>query len=58
MVEDRPQLCGPLPDEIETQIRNLSYPDIQVLGEELLAFGTLDDLRAWLNARVRDSAGQ
>ena len=51
------RLCGPLPEDIETRVRSLSYPDIEALGEELLAFRTLDDLRTWLDANVSESAG-
>lgn len=51
------RVCGPLPKEIEERVRSLSYPEIQALGEELLAFSTLSDLRAWLDAKVSESAG-
>jgi hypothetical protein len=46
-----------LPEEIEGRVRNLSYPEIEALGEELLAFHALDDLRMWLDANVAESAG-
>ena len=51
------RVCGPLPEEIEGRVRNLSYPEIEALGEELLAFHALDDLRMWLDANVAESAG-
>ena len=39
------RVCGPLPEDVEGRVRRLSYPQVEALGEELLAFGTLDDLR-------------
>jgi hypothetical protein len=45
-----------LPEEIEGRIRSLSYPEIEALGEELLAFRTPEDLRTWLDARPAESA--
>jgi hypothetical protein len=50
------RVCGPLPEDVEGRIRSLSYPDLEALGEELLAFRALDDLRAWLDAHVSKSA--
>jgi len=56
LVRQLRRVLGPLPEEIEGRIRSLSYPEIEALGEELLAFRTLDDLRIWLDARVSESA--
>ncbi len=50
------RVCGPLPEDVEGRIRSLSYPDLEALSEELLAFRTLDDLGAWLDAHVSKSA--
>jgi hypothetical protein len=49
------RVCGPLPEEIEGRVRSLSYPELEAFGEELLAFRSLDDLEAWLDARVSES---
>ncbi len=51
------RVCGPLPREMEERVRGLSYPEMEALGEKLLAFRTLDDLRTWLDANVSESAG-
>jgi len=50
------RVCGPLPEDVEGRIRSLSYPDLEALSEELLAFRALDDLKAWLDAHVSRSA--
>jgi len=50
------RVLGPLPEEIQGQIRRLSYPEIEALGEELLAFRTLEDLKTWLDAKLAQSA--
>jgi hypothetical protein len=44
------RVCGELPQDVERRIRALSYSDIETLGEALLGFRTLDDLRTWLDA--------
>jgi hypothetical protein len=49
------RVYGPLPEAVEGRIRSLSYPDLEALSEELLAFRTLDDLGAWLDAHVSES---
>ena len=50
------RVCGPLPEETAGRVRSLPYPELEALGEELLAFRTLDDLGAWLDAHVCESA--
>lgn len=50
------RICGPLPEEIAGRIRSLPYPDLEALGKELLAFRTLEDLEAWLDTHVSESA--
>ena len=42
--------------DLEQRFRSLSYPELEALGEELLAFRTLDDLKTWLDAHVSESA--
>ena len=44
------RVCGELPQDVERRIRALSYSDMETLGEALLGFRTLDDLRTWLDA--------
>jgi hypothetical protein len=56
LVRQLRRVLGPLPEEIEGRIRSLSYPEIEALGEELLAFRTLEELRTWLDARPAESA--
>ncbi len=51
------RVCGPLPEDVEARVRRLSYPEIEVLSEALLAFRTLDDLRTWLDANLAKSTG-
>ncbi|MFO7903874.1 MAG: DUF4351 domain-containing protein, partial [Pirellulaceae bacterium] len=48
-------VCGELPEDVETRICALSYSDIEALGEALLGFRTLDDLRTWLDANASKS---
>ncbi|XFA73162.1 Rpn family recombination-promoting nuclease/putative transposase [Thermosynechococcaceae cyanobacterium Okahandja] len=42
---------GHLPDEVVSQIRDLSLEQLETLGEALLDFQTLPDLEAWLRTR-------
>ena len=42
---------GHLPDEVVSQIRDLSLEQLETLGEALLDFQTLPDLQAWLRIR-------
>lgn len=49
------RLCGPLPHDVESRVRALSYPEIEALGEALLDFRTLDDVRTWLDANAPTS---
>ena len=42
------RLCGPLPVDVEQQIRQLALPQSQSLGEALLDFQSLADLQTWL----------
>ena len=43
------RICGEVPKDIETSVRQLSLEQSQNLGEDLLNFKSLDDLRNWLN---------
>ena len=42
------KVCGPLPQDIERRIRNLSIERLEALGEALLDFRSLADLQNWL----------
>ena len=42
------RLCGSLPADVEQQIGQLALPQSQSLGEALLDFQSLADLRTWL----------
>ncbi len=42
------RLCGTLPEDIERKIRQLTLDQSQSLGQDLLGFQTLDELRDWL----------
>ena len=44
--------CGSLPDDVEKQIRQLKLEQSQNLGEALLDFRSLDDLRIWLKTTI------
>jgi Domain of unknown function (DUF4351) len=44
-------LCGPLSEEFEQEIRKLSLEQSQNLGEALLDFHSLDDLKNWLKTK-------
>jgi hypothetical protein len=50
------RVCGPLPEEIERRVRSLSYPGLEALSEALLGFRSLEELGAWLDAHVSESA--
>jgi predicted transposase/invertase (TIGR01784 family) len=41
---------GPIPSRVETQIQLLSLPQLEALGEALLDFTKLSDLRNWLKS--------
>ena len=43
--------CGPLPFDVEQQVRQLSFDQIQALGEVLFDFKSLTDLKTWLNTK-------
>lgn len=44
--------CGALPEELDGEVRQLSLEQSQCLGEALLDFEGLDDVRAWLKSNV------
>ena len=49
--------CGEMSPTIREQIRQLSVPQLEALGEALLEFGGLTDLVQWLAARgAKDKA--
>jgi hypothetical protein len=43
---------GPLPPAVTDRVRVLSTERLEVLGEALLDFATIDDLGAWLTAEA------
>jgi hypothetical protein len=43
-----------LPEETQERIRSLSYPELEALGDDLLAFRSLDDLCTWLDSTDRN----
>jgi flagellar biosynthesis/type III secretory pathway protein FliH len=48
------RLCGPLPESVEQEIRSLSLDQIQNLGEALLEFHSLEDLKNGLKTMTRE----
>lgn len=44
--------CGALPEELDQEVRQLSLEQSQCLGEALLDFEGLDDVRAWLKSNI------
>ena len=42
------RLCGTMPDDVQQRVRQLTLDQSQSLGQALLDFKTLDDLRVWL----------
>jgi Domain of unknown function (DUF4351) len=49
---------GPIRDEVETQVRALSLPQIEELSEAFLDFNTVDDLKQWLAEHSGDENDQ
>ena len=45
------RLCGVLSDDVEQDVRKLSLEQSQNLGEALLDFHTLEDLKSWLKTK-------
>ena len=46
------RLCGALPEDVQLRIRRLKLEQSQNLGEALLEFQSLDDLKNWLKMTV------
>ena len=44
--------CGPLPEDVQQQIRDLKLEQSQNLGEALLDFKSIDDLKTWLKSKI------
>ncbi|WP_366558086.1 DUF4351 domain-containing protein [Okeania sp. SIO3B5] len=42
---------GEIPEEINSQIEDLSVADLDNLGEDFLDFNSLEDLLSWLQER-------
>ena len=51
------KICGPLPEDVDSGVRNLSLEQLEELGEALLGFQSLQDLQAWFDANVSEPAG-
>lgn len=49
---------GPIRDEVETQVRALSLPQIEELSEAFLDFNTVEDLKQWLAEHSEDDDSQ
>src|SRR5262245_22215459 len=49
---------GLIRDEVETQVRDLSLPQIEELSEAFLDFNTVDDLKRWLAEHPGDDSDQ
>jgi len=50
------RICGPVPDDLQQRLYRLPLEGLQELGEALLDFRSLDDLRAWLDAHEPSAA--
>ncbi len=50
------RICGAVPEEVEQRLYRLSLERLAELGEALLDFRSLDDLRAWLDAHPPSTA--
>ncbi len=49
------KVCGPLPEEVQQRVRALPYSELEVLGEDLLGFRSLGDLRQWLDTHANSN---
>jgi hypothetical protein len=47
--------CGNLSDALQAKVRSLSIPQLESLGEALLDFQNIDDLRNWLKSNSLES---
>jgi len=52
------KLWGPLPDDVQEQIRRLSIDQLSALGEAIFDFHSLDDLQAWLVDNANGADGK
>jgi len=50
------RICGAVPEEVEHRLYRLPLEKLAELGEALLDFRSLDDLRAWLDAQEPSAA--
>jgi len=50
LLEALGKLCGPLPESLEQQVRQLSIARLKELGKMLFDFRSLRDLQAWLES--------
>jgi hypothetical protein len=51
------RICGPLPDDMRQRLNRLPLEQLEELGETLLDFRSLDDLRAWLDSHEQSTGG-
>jgi hypothetical protein len=50
LLDQLTKLCGPLPEDLEQQLRQLSIEGLKELGKALLDFRSVQDVQAWLAA--------
>jgi hypothetical protein len=44
--------CGTISEDLEIQVRSLSIPQLESLGEALLDFTGINDLETWLDQEL------
>ena len=42
--------CGPIPDDVQQSIRDLSSEQVQMLAEAIFDIHSLEDLKTWLRS--------
>ena len=42
--------CGPIPDEVQQSVRDLSSEQVQMLAEAIFDIHSLEDLKTWLDS--------
>jgi hypothetical protein len=46
------RVCGPVPEELEQRVRRLPIERLEALGEARLDFRSVQEVQAWLDAKV------
>ena len=49
------RICGPLPEEFEQRVRDLSFESLQELAQAVFEIRSLANLQSWLDAREGSS---